>query len=164
MSFLKSTTTTLSFWVAGFFVVGSQVVFAAGKDLKTASNLQAEAAAAAQKGAPLIVLYSRKDCKYCETVRRDYLKPLTINQRYRDIVIVRQINQDSDAELINFRGEKSTHSAVAASEKIKLVPVVAFYGPNGKKLADPIIGARLPDFYQSYLEAAIEQSSQQLAR
>jgi hypothetical protein len=97
-------------------------------------------------------------------VRRDYLKPLTNNPRYRNQLLVRQINQDSDAELINFRGEKSTHSGVAASEKIKLVPVVAFYGPNGKKLADPIVGARIADFYQSYLEAAIEQSNQQLAR
>ena len=43
-------------------------------------------------------------------------------------------------------------------EKIKLVPVVAFYGPNGQRLADPIVGARLPDFYQSYLETAVEQS------
>lgn len=164
MSFSKSIATTLNLLVAGCLLAGSQVAVGAGKDLKNATNLQAEATEAAQKGAPLIVLYSRKDCKYCETVRRDYLKPLTINQRYRDIVIVRQINQDSDADLINFRGEKSTHSAVAASEKIKLVPVVAFYGPNGKKLADPIIGARLPDFYQSYLESAIEQSRQQLAR
>ena len=53
---------------------------------------------------------------------------------------------------------------MATSEKIKLVPVVAFYGPNGKRLAEPIIGARIADFYQSYLETAIEQSSQQLAR
>jgi len=37
--------------------------------------------------------------------------------------------------------------------------VVAFYGANGKRLADPIIGARLPDFYQSYLEEAIEKSA-----
>ena len=46
----------------------------------------------------------------------------------------------------------------ATGEKIKLVPVVAFYGPNGQRLADPIVGARLPDFYQSYLETAVEQS------
>lgn len=164
MTCSKPISTTFATLAASFFLAFSPNVSAAGSSLKNAANLQAETAEAAQKGGPLIVLYSRKDCKYCETVRRDYLKPLTNNPRYRNQLLVRQINQDSDAELINFRGEKSTHSGVAASEKIKLVPVVAFYGPNGKKLADPIVGARIADFYQSYLEAAIEQSNQQLAR
>ena len=33
---------------------------------------------------------------------------------------------------------------------------------NGRKLAEPIVGARLPDFYQSYLDDAIDQASRQL--
>lgn len=55
-------------------------------------------------------------------------------------------------------GERSTQARFAAAEKIQLVPVVAFYGPDGKRLTDPIIGTRLPDFCQSYLEQAIEKS------
>lgn len=60
--------------------------------------------------------------------------------------------------LIDFRGEPSTHARFADGEKIKLFPVVAFYGRDGKRLAAPIVGTRLPDFYQSYLDDAIEQS------
>lgn len=131
----------------------------AANDLPPAADLRAEATQAAQLGGPLVVLYSRRDCKYCETVKRDYLKPLATNPRYRDRVLVRQINQDSDQALVDFRGEKTTHARFATGEKIKLVPVVAFYGPNGRRLADPIVGTRLPDFYQSYLETAIEQST-----
>lgn len=131
----------------------------AATDLPAAQDLRAEAEKAAQAGAPLIVIYSRKDCKYCETVKRDYLKPLSANPRYRDRVIIRQVNQDSEAPLVDFRGEATTHARFTASEKVKLVPVVAFYGPQGKRLADPIVGARLPDFYPSYLEDAIEKSS-----
>jgi thioredoxin-related protein len=104
-------------------------------------------------------VYSRKDCKYCETVKRDYLKPLSADPRYRNRVVVRQINQDSDAPLVDFRGEATTHARFAASEKVKLVPVVAFYGPQGKQLAEPIVGARLPDFYPGYLDESIEKSS-----
>jgi hypothetical protein len=77
-------------------------------------------------------------------------------------VVVRQINQDSDAPLIDFRGQPTTHARFAAAEKVKLVPVVAFYGPTGQRLADPIVGARLPDFYQSYLEEAIEHAAAQI--
>lgn len=127
-------------------------------DLPPAADLRAEATQAALLGGPLVVLYSRRDCKYCETVKRDYLKPLASQPRYRDKLLVRQINQDSDLPLFDFRGEKTTHARFAASEKIKLVPVVAFYGPNGQRLAESIVGARLPDFYPSYLETAVEQS------
>lgn len=131
----------------------------AATDLPAAQDLRAEAEKAAQAGAPLIVVYSRKDCKYCETVKRDYLKPLAADPRYRNRVVVRQINQDSDAPLVDFRGEATTHARFAVSEKIKLVPVVAFYGPQGKRLAEPIVGARLPDFYPGYLDESIEKSS-----
>ncbi len=131
-------------------------------DLPAAVDLRAEASAAAGAGAPLVLMYSRNDCKYCIGVRRDYLKPLAASGQWRNRVVVRQINQDSDAPLIDFRGQPTTHARFAAAEKVKLVPVVAFYGPTGQRLADPIVGARLPDFYQSYLEEAIEHAAAQI--
>jgi hypothetical protein len=72
---------------------------------------------------------------------------------------VRQINRDSDAPLVDFRGQATTHARFAAAAKVRRAPVVAFHGPTGQALADPIVGARLPDFYQSYLEEAIEASA-----
>lgn len=134
----------------------------AATDLPAALDLRAEAQMAARTGGPLLLIYSRQDCKYCETVKRDYLKPLLENPRYRDKLQIRQINQDSDQPLLDFKGQTSRHAQFAASEKIKLVPVVAFYGPDGRRLAEPIIGARLPDFYPGYLDDAIEQSRKML--
>lgn len=142
-----------------FLLALSAVGGALATDLPAAQNLRTDAEKATQAGGPLIVVYSRKDCKYCETVKRDYLKPLAANPRYRNKVVIRQINQDSDVQLVDFRGEATTHARFASNEKIKLVPVVAFYGPQGKQLAEPIVGARLPDFYPGYLEDAVEKSS-----
>ncbi len=133
-------------------------------ELLSAANLRAEAEQAARQGAPLIVIYSRADCKFCQTVKRDYLVPLAAETKQGKRPIIREIGQDRDTPLLDFQGKPTTHAAFAASEKIKLVPVVAFHGPNGRKLADPIVGARLPDFYQSYLDEAIEQSSRQLKK
>jgi thioredoxin-related protein len=130
--------------------------------LVPAVDLRAEAAQAKKQGGPLIVLFSRHDCSYCETVRRDYLRPLQQHPRYRDQVVVRQVNQDNQQSLIDFQGQKTSHAKFAAGEKIKLVPVVAFYGPEGKRLAAPIVGTRLPDFYPSYLEDGIAQSVRML--
>ena len=61
-------------------------------DLPAAADLRTEAAAAARQGAPLIVIYSRKDCKYCETVKRDYLKPLAAAAQWeaKNLLIRRQ--------------------------------------------------------------------------
>ncbi len=134
-------------------------------ELLPAADLARDARQASQAGGPLIVLYSRDDCKFCKAVKRDFLQPLTDNPRYRDRIVVREVRQDGDNQaLVDFKGQTTTHARLAASEKVKLVPVVAFYGPDGRKLADPIIGARLPDFYQSYLEDAIEQSSRTLKK
>ena len=41
------------------------------------------------------------------------------------------------------------------------MPVVAFTDRR-PQLAEPIVGVRLPDFYQSYLDDAIDQASRQL--
>ncbi len=130
--------------------------------LTAARDLRADAALAARRGEPLVVMYSRADCRYCIAVRRDYLLPLAAEARHKEGLLVRQVDQDSDAPLIGFHGESTTHARLAASEKIKLVPVVAFYGPNGRRLAEPIVGSRLPDFYQGYLNAAIESARQAL--
>lgn len=132
-------------------------------ELPAATDLRAEAAAAARSGQPLVILYSRSDCHFCERIRQDYLQALPDSPGHRGIV-VRQINQDSTRPLRDFGGQAATHAGIAANERIKLVPVVAFYGPDGRRLAPPIIGARLADFYQSYLDAALHQSTQALRR
>jgi len=129
-----------------------------------ARDLRAEAAAAAKAGQPLVVIFSRDDCKFCKAIKRDYLEPMTRQPRHRDRLVIREIRQDSDEAMTAFGGEKTTHARFAGSEKIKLVPVVAFYGLDGRQLADPIVGARLPDFYQSYLDDGIEHASRKLTK
>lgn len=140
-----------------------QAGLAQGKVLESARDLQAESLLATQRKLPLIVLYSRQDCKFCETVRREHLIPMLQQARFKDRLIIRQISQDSEQALSDFRGRPSTHAQFAASQKVGFVPVVAFYGKNGEALAPPIIGLRLPDFYQGYLDEAIEKSVARLA-
>jgi len=136
----------------------------AAAELPRASQLDAEARQAARAGAPLIVIFSRADCSFCQTIKRDYLQPLAADPRYAGRVVIREIGQDTEAPLTDFSGRPTTHARFAAAEKIRLVPVVAFYGPGGRKLHESIVGARLPDFYQSYLEDAIEQSAKALKK
>ncbi|WP_170160191.1 thioredoxin family protein [Azonexus fungiphilus] len=148
--------------IGGLILACLPLAAPAAGGLAPAVGLAAEARQAAAAGGPLIVLYSRADCAFCRAVKRDFLGPLAADPRYAGRVVIREIGQDSDAPLADFAGRPTSHAAFAASERIRLVPVVAFYGPDGRQLHPPIVGARLPDFYQSYLENAIEQSMQAL--
>lgn len=130
--------------------------------LPTAENLQQAAAEAVGKGRALVVLYTREDCPYCETVRRLHLLPLLRTPAHRDQAIV-QIYQDKTLPLRDFSGAQTTHKAFARQQKIRLVPVVAFYGPNGEELSPPLIGRGLADFYDTYLERGIAESGQRLS-
>ena len=152
------------FSLISLLLLGSGLLEAKGNDLTLAVDLRNEVESARKQGGPLVIIYSRRDCKYCETVKRDYLKPLANNPRYRERVLIRQVNQDGEGNLIDFQGNPTTHARFTAAEKVKLVPVVAFYGPNGRQLADPIVGARLPDFYQGYLEEALDRSISELKK
>lgn len=131
--------------------------------LPPALDLRAEAAAAARTGGPLIVIFSRDDCKFCQIIKRHHLQALATDPKFGPRVLIREIGQDKpDIALRDFTGQPTTHAEFAAKQGIKLVPVVAFYGPGGRTLVEPIVGTRLPDFYQSYLEEGIVQSARQL--
>ena len=104
----------------------------------------------------MLVLYSQADCKWCEQVRRDFLVPMQQDPAYRDKVVLRQIDLDSDAALTDFAGRKITHHEFAQAERAYVTPTVIVYGPDGARLAEPIVGLRIPDFYGAYLDRAID--------
>ncbi len=73
----------------------------AAPQLVQASRLDAEARQAAKAGGPLIILYSRADCSFCKTIKRDFLGPLAVDPRYAGRVVVREVAQDSNATRTN---------------------------------------------------------------
>jgi thioredoxin-related protein len=146
-----------------FVIICSLFSIAEASDLTIAINLRNEAALANHQGKPLIILYSRHQCHYCELVRRNYLRPLENKSTEDGMFVIRQINIDRDTPLHDFSGNPTTHSFFAKQQKIKLVPVVAFYGPLGQSLSAPIVGTRSADFYQNYLDDAIKVSMSRLA-
>jgi thioredoxin-related protein len=107
---------------------------------------------------PLLVLYSQKSCSWCDKARREYLLPMQKDAAYRDRLMLRQIDLDSDVPLTDFTGRRTTHSEFARAERARLTPTIAFYGPEGERLSEPIVGLRIADFYGAYLERGIDES------
>ena len=97
---MKTESRPLRRLLAGLLLVPS-LVLAQENALTAARDLRAEAEQAARHGGPLIVMYSRADCRYCVAVRRDYLLPLAADPRNKERLLVRQVDQDSSAPLIS---------------------------------------------------------------
>ncbi|WAL83317.1 hypothetical protein OYT13_02210 [Pandoraea sp. XJJ-1] len=123
-----------------------------------ATDFAAHARRAASLDTPLIVLVSLRDCVYCGPIRQRELAPLVRGGKYE----VREIGMDSTAPVREFDGSTTTGVAWARAHGVKVSPTVLFLDTSGHPVADPLIGAGLPDFYGAYLDNAIAQGRTQL--
>ena len=130
--------------------------------LVEATDLAADARLAAARGVPLLVLYSRDDCSWCEKLRREYLGPLARDPAAA--AVVRELHMDRATPLLDFAGRRTTSADFSQQMQARFAPTVMFHGPDGAALAEPIIGFRLADFYAAYLDRAIEESGSRLKR
>ena len=125
-------------------------------------DLAADAKLAGARGVPLLVLYSRDDCNWCERVRREHLGPLSRDPATP--AVIRELHMDRTTPMIDFQGRRTTSADFSRDMKARFAPTVMFHGPDGANLAESIVGFRLADFYGSYLQSAIADSQQQLRR
>lgn len=128
-------------------------------DLPTAVDLAADAIVAQRKRVPLLLLFARTDCPYCERALREYLVPMSTDPAWRDRALFRQVEIDRALPLVGFDGASTTHRDFAARRSIHLTPTVAVVDGKGTDLAEPIIGLTTLDFYGAYLENAINSGS-----
>ncbi len=126
-----------------------------------ATDFAADARVVLSARIPILVLYSTPGCPYCEAIRRSHLRTLELARPAQ--VIVRQVDLQSDATLIDFDGTKKTHADFALANKIKFAPTVVLYDAKGRALAPALVGAMLPDFYGQYLDDAIKSATAPLA-
>lgn len=136
--------------------------FAGAFSLPGARDLAADARDARDNGRPLLVLYSQAGCTWCEEARR-YIAPIAVAPETRDQALFRQVDIDSDAELIDFTAQASSHRRFAQAQQVSLTPTVVLYGPDGRVIGEPIVGMRLPDFYAQYLLNAVDAARAEIA-
>jgi thioredoxin-related protein len=134
---------------------------AVAQGLPPASDLAADATRARALHAPLLLLFSEPSCDWCERARREYLVPMQNDAAYRGRVIIREVDTTSNATLVDFAGRATTQREYATLFHVRKVPVVALLGPEGQLLGEPMVGMA-PDFYQFYLDDAIDRGRRQL--
>jgi thioredoxin-related protein len=139
-----------------FASLGLVVLAAAQAALPPAADLAADGAIARPRGATVVVLFTIENCRYCETVKRRYLEPLAQDPRWRERVLVREVNASHGTPLRDFDGAATDHARYAAFQSVQLYPTVRFFGPDGSRRAPDIVGQVIDDFYWAYLREAVD--------
>lgn len=127
--------------------------------LPTPTSLRGAAQAAGARGEPLVVMTTLAGCPYCEIVRSHYLLPM---RREGKVHAVQLDVRDRSGNLQGFDGQMTTPADQARAWKARFTPTVMFYGPDGRELAERLVGVAVPDFYGEYLEARLTEARQKL--
>lgn len=128
--------------------------------LTLAADLAADGRLARADGQPVVILFSRGNCGWCDKARREHINAMAANPA--SSAVFRQIDIDRDAALTDFSGQRTSHRAFARRQAVKLTPTLMFFADDGRQLAAPIVGYRLPEFYGALIEDAIEDSHNRL--
>ncbi|HYP67958.1 MAG TPA: thioredoxin fold domain-containing protein [Thiobacillaceae bacterium] len=132
------------------------------KDVPHSRDLKADSKLAATHLAPLMVVFTSPGCHYCAKVKSEYLIPMLRDAAYKDKVVIRQVQVGSDTVLNGFDGKKLTEGQFAAGLNVFMVPTVKVFDAKGREVAKAIVGLLTEDFYQGYLDMAIEEGSQNI--
>jgi thioredoxin-related protein len=110
-----------------------------------------------QRKAPIMLVFTRPECPYCTRAKKEHLEALRVSQNYGAKIIMREIvAADATTVLRDFDGNTTTHGDFARKYEVTSVPTVLVVDGRGKPLAEPIIGLTSTDFYNLYLEQAID--------
>lgn len=131
----------------------------AGEHLPTPRSLRGAAQAAAARGQPLVVMTSLAGCVYCDLVRNSHLVPML---RRGEVVAVQIDVRDRQTTVQGFAGETTTPADLASAWKARFTPTVMFFGPDGRELAERLVGVAVPDFYGEYLDARLAEARSRL--
>ena len=103
-----------------------------------------------------IALFSQRDCKFCEEVRENYLRPMVRSRRPR--IAAAEFELNGTRRIRDWTERGTTEAEFAREHKARFAPTLMFFGPTGEVLAEPIVGLSR-DFFGAYLEQRIQTAS-----
>ncbi|MEX5744512.1 thioredoxin [Massilia sp. X63] len=147
----------LAAWAAGSGAAAQHTALPAAQDLAK------DGRDADRRRVPVVILFSLPECRYCETVRRNYLLPLAREGEPGRRPIVRETVMASAARLQDFDRKASSGKALAARYRIRVAPSVAVVDSRGKLLAPVLEGGDVSGMYGAYLDEALAAARRALA-
>lgn len=128
----------------------------APNDISVARDLRHDGQLAQHQGVPVLIVFTRPDCAYCDRVIDYYLMPMQRNPNHANTVLIRRLDITSTRKLIDFDGKPTMESRFAKSLKVAFAPTVMVFTPHGKPAARPLVGLGPEDYYGGFLDQAID--------
>jgi thioredoxin-related protein len=128
-----------------------------GDELRLAGDLAELAGAARAQGAPVMIVFTQASCIHCKIAKRDYLVPMSRSVEFNGKVIIREVDVDSRAKLRDFSGKPVSQKDFSLRYRVRSVPTVVVMDDGGRPVASPIVGLLADDFYQLYLQQAVDE-------
>ena len=105
-----------------------------------------------EAGLMTIMLFSQRDCAFCQEVRDNHLRPMVRSRRPR--IAAAEFELNGTRRIRGWTARGRTEAAFARECKARFAPTVMFFGPTGEVLAEPVVGLSR-DFFGAYLEQRI---------
>ncbi len=117
---------------------------------------------AAARDLPLLVIFSAGHCRWCHIAEDEFLRPMLYSGAYDDRVLMRKVDMEG-GPVIGFDGQRGEAREVARTLGARLTPSVLMFDHHGQRLAPPLIGITVVDYYGGQLDAIIEAAEAALA-
>lgn len=134
-------------------------VGAAETTVPVARDLESDGLVSEERRIPILLLFTREDCGYCELLKRSVVLPMIISGEYDERVLIREVIVDDPGEMADFGGRTVSPFAVANHYDALLTPTVLLVGPDGRVLVDRLVGITNEDMYLWYLDRALETAT-----
>lgn len=126
------------------------------------TSLQSEARLASRHNMPILIMISADHCRYCTMMENDFLKPMLFSGDYDDRILIRKLKLSGRATLTDFDGQTIRVRDFARRYQTRLTPTLLFLDGEGRELVEKMTGITTPDFFASYLDAAIHSAYRNL--
>jgi thioredoxin-related protein len=133
-------------------------------EVPQALDLASDGLLAQAHGVPIMLVFTREECDFCELLKSAVVQPMILSGEYEDRAIIREVMIDKGPDLVDFEGRTVSPFSVANDFDALLSPTVVFVGPGGREVGKRLIGINNVDMYLWYLDKSLAEGAQAISR
>jgi thioredoxin-related protein len=118
------------------------------------------ASAVRAKGVPMLVEFSTPWCRYCKALEEQVLKPLMLNGKYKDRIIIKKLEVNTYSSVTGFDGKQYSTDQISMMYGVDLYPTLVFFDASGREVSQRIVGITVLEYVAEALEKAIDKAIQ----
>ena len=135
-----------------------------GSSIQQVESFQQIAAMARARNVPIVVQFCSFWCRHCDVMEQQVLKPMMLNDKYRDRILLKKLEVDSDLMITDFDGKQYRSDEISKLYNVDFYPTLVFFDANGREIGQRIVGMATVEFEFIFdeLDSSIDEAVQAL--